>query len=238
MSFLRKLFKNIKASQLVEKILIAAFSVSAGGAVIVYGATVIKENSSGVVDEDDISGRTFGYNNIFNFAASSWVNDNVDVYNMTKTSDKLSFECYADDGRFNKGIITHINAVLGHKYLFSYCVLSSVSFNLDSSGNTANPTTVINMAPTSIPKNSLTNVQMIVEAEGSGLTWRMGRGFTTVQIGDKIEFTNAFIVDLTEWYGAGQEPTTAGEFKSKFPNDYYPYQVNPIQLTKGEINRL
>lgn len=31
------------------------------------------------------------------------------------------------------------------------------------------------------------------------------------------------IDDLTEMFGAGNEPTTVDEFKAKFPNDYYPY---------------
>lgn len=31
------------------------------------------------------------------------------------------------------------------------------------------------------------------------------------------------LFDLTEMYGAGNEPKTVAEFKAKFPNDYYPY---------------
>lgn len=31
------------------------------------------------------------------------------------------------------------------------------------------------------------------------------------------------IDDLTEMFGAGNEPKTVAEFKAKFPNDYYPY---------------
>ena len=31
------------------------------------------------------------------------------------------------------------------------------------------------------------------------------------------------LLDLTEMYGAGNEPTTVEEFKQKFPNDLYPY---------------
>ena len=41
-----KLFKNKKGSQLVEKVLMVAFSVAAGGAVIVYGANVINESKN------------------------------------------------------------------------------------------------------------------------------------------------------------------------------------------------
>ena len=39
--------------------------------------------------------------------------------------------------------------------------------------------------------------------------------------GVKIVFPQLF--DLTEMYGAGNEPKTVAEFKAKFPNDYYPY---------------
>lgn len=31
------------------------------------------------------------------------------------------------------------------------------------------------------------------------------------------------LIDLTEMFGAGNEPKTVAEFKAKFPNDYYPY---------------
>ena len=34
------------------------------------------------------------------------------------------------------------------------------------------------------------------------------------------------LFDLTEMYGAGNEPKTVAEFKAKFPNDYYPYSPN------------
>lgn len=39
--------------------------------------------------------------------------------------------------------------------------------------------------------------------------------------GVKIVFPQLF--DLTEMFGAGNEPKTVAEFKAKFPNDYYPY---------------
>ena len=38
---------------------------------------------------------------------------------------------------------------------------------------------------------------------------------------DKILYPQLF--DLTEMFGAGNEPKTVAEFKAKFPNDYYPY---------------
>ena len=42
-----------------------------------------------------------------------------------------------------------------------------------------------------------------------------------------VQYTNLTLkpqlFDLTEMYGAGNEPKTTAEFKAKFPNDYYPY---------------
>ena len=46
-------------------------------------------------------------------------------------------------------------------------------------------------------------------------------------IGEGATFNNYVIkpqfFDLTEMFGAGNEPKTVAEFKAKFPNDYYPY---------------
>ena len=55
MNFFRKLFKNIKGSSLVEKILVTAFSVAAGGAIILYMSNVIIE-SKNMSGEDILSG--------------------------------------------------------------------------------------------------------------------------------------------------------------------------------------
>lgn len=43
MNLLKKFFKNIKGSQIVEKLMIFGFSVAAGGAVIAYDGNVIIE---------------------------------------------------------------------------------------------------------------------------------------------------------------------------------------------------
>lgn len=46
-------------------------------------------------------------------------------------------------------------------------------------------------------------------------------------IGEGVTFNNYVVkpqfFDLTEMFGAGNEPKTVAEFKAKFPNDYYPY---------------
>ena len=47
---LKRLFKNKKGSELVEKILMVAFSVAAGAAVIVYLVSVINNKKTTSVD--------------------------------------------------------------------------------------------------------------------------------------------------------------------------------------------
>lgn len=46
-------------------------------------------------------------------------------------------------------------------------------------------------------------------------------------VGEGASFNNFTVkpqfFDLTEMFGAGNEPKTVAEFKAKFPNDYYPY---------------
>ena len=54
-----------------------------------------------------------------------------------------------------------------------------------------------------------------------------GERSTGISFKKGIVFNNAIIkpqiIDLTEMYGAGNEPTTVEEFREKFPNELYPY---------------
>lgn len=46
------------------------------------------------------------------------------------------------------------------------------------------------------------------------------------------------IIDLTDWYGAGKEPSTVQEFKDTFYKVYYPTQTTVLYLNKYAINNL
>lgn len=72
-------------------------------------------------------------------------------------------------------------------------------------------------------------------------SWGTDRGNGCIELFDRnVKFGNYYIrvfsgytannvifkpqlFDLTEMYGAGNEPTTVAEFKAKFPNELYPY---------------
>ena len=55
---------------------------------------------------------------------------------------------------------------------------------------------------------------------------------TSFATGDYIDISNCMAIDLTLIYGAGNEPTTVDEFKSRFPLDYYAYNSGTILSAK------
>lgn len=55
-------------------------------------------------------------------------------------------------------------------------------------------------------------------------------------IGDKVTLKNVMFIDLTDWYGAGKEPSTVTEFKERFYRDYYGNCSKSIKLTENMIN--
>lgn len=105
--------------------------------------------------------------------------------------------------------------IIGHKYLWFY--------------QHSNASDVINKAYIELK---------FIDKDGKG-HWFNGteQVYTLSEYAEKFEFhpivkdnttCNGFtfkpqLFDLTEMYGAGNEPKTVAEFKAKFPNDYYPY---------------
>lgn len=105
--------------------------------------------------------------------------------------------------------------IIGHKYLWFY--------------QHSNASDVINSAYIELK---------YVDKDGKG-RWFSGteQVYTLSEYAEKFEFhpivknnttCNGFtfkpqFFDLTEMFGAGNEPKTVAEFKAKFPNDYYPY---------------
>lgn len=52
--------------------------------------------------------------------------------------------------------------------------------------------------------------------------------------GDVTEISNAWMVDLTKMFGAGNEPTAA-QFRAMFPDDYYEYDAGTIKSIAGNL---
>ena len=86
--------------------------------------------------------------------------------------------------------------------------------------------------------NTWTTIEKIKTATDSGTNQlQMGfEGQTTV--GDTMQVRNVQLINLTEWFGAGKEPSTVAEFKEKFIKNYYGTCITPIKLTQKMIEAL
>ena len=51
----------------------------------------------------------------------------------------------------------------------------------------------------------------------------------TKAVGDTWTFKNVMIIDLTQMFGAGNEPTTVEEFRALYPDSYYPYNAGELR---------
>ena len=94
-------------------------------------------------------------------------------------------------------------------------------------------------------KFSMAGFEYLELSTGINYLIKHGNGNTLINIyggydrvGTYITMKNLFIIDLTEWYGAGKEPTTAQEFYSKFTKSLYGDCISPIKLTRYQIEAL
>lgn len=141
----------------------------------------------------------------------------------TITGDICSFTATAQNGNVS---VTKTGLVAGHKYLFScaYKATSGVSVRFRLFGGYKD-----------------------VYKTGTG-SWEIySEVFTQNSIGsnfavwdtrasdwDEISFQHMMLIDLTQMFGAGNEPTSVAEFEKLFPQPYYDYNPGEIISNKTE----
>ena len=179
----------------------------------------------------------YNYNQICrngNFVDSSyWDNDGSTINSVSNNI--LKFTAYEQWGRIQQ---YQLHVEQGHKYLVKANIRQQVSGISNS--------IYIGLRVTA-------NIPLAYSEESKD--WQILAGITDpvaetidnafLYLGDsrtsgwkEIEVKNIIIIDLTEMYGAGNEPTTVEMFLDKFPNDYYCYYQTPIKLTEKMINYL
>ena len=131
-----------------------------------------------------------------------------------------------------------------HKYFFGadfYCETisgkgSSTGLNLYSSGGSY---TIKDGYP--VPEKTWARREAIFtpsrDSSGTIYPWIFMNQRSDAQVGDKLTIKNMIFIDLTDWYGAGNEPTTIEEFKQDFSNLWYPQSTKRL-LNKDMINKL
>lgn len=131
--------------------------------------------------------------------------------------------------------------VAGHQYFYTV----DVKYTTSQTGSayvmqwTGGTTKQIGGSKTKQSLTSWTTLQGVDTPNSGNTLLRIG-GYSTsssynFQTGNTIEMKNCMLIDLTDIFGAGNEPTAA-EFRTMFPNDYYDYapigsqiEVQPAQ---------
>ena len=105
--------------------------------------------------------------------------------------------------------LCNINTVVGHKY-----ALIGIEGGTDSSGLYLYRLRIFNLNPSDFANPNITTATSNI----CSMHIQVAPNITVNNLNCKLQ-----LFDLTEMFGAGNEPKTVAEFKAKFPNDYYPY---------------
>lgn len=126
-----------------------------------------------------------------------------------------------------------LQAVVGHKYFSSYTIRSNTNtaYEDQSFGGSRD---YISPTINNVNQNWSTRERILTAMNTNSWQIYLAGNY---DVGNKYYFKNIMIIDLTDWYGEGNEPTTIEEFKRTFPNKYYPYSQKRL-LNKYMINKL
>ena len=117
--------------------------------------------------------------------------------------------------------------IVGHKYYIGVTCKSSAVANLQLSCSGVSGTAFANL-PANQWKRCTGFWTTSVETEG-----RLYALITsTLTTADTVQFKDAILVDLTQMFGSGNEPSTVAEFEHMFPEAYYPYSAPTLKAVQ------
>ena len=188
-------------------------------------------NDLSVLDEParikQIKGNSIVWNQRIPSAPPAPYNNRVDVgmtadgYSCTVNSVAYSYVGiyyykHTADPRFPEFVDGHIYAVscsyLGSKSATVQMGMGNSLANFSVSGST--PTTLVCICPYA----------------GNSATWQLNSYIDGIKVGDKFDISQVKIYDLTQMFGAGNEPATADEFLARIPKG-----VDMIAYNEGEL---
>ena len=192
-----------------------------------------------------IPGFIYGYNQLFypttsgnwiGNAASATFSDGIITATSTSTANYWGIQHVS-----NKSAPFYKN----HKYYFSAeCYPDTVAGNGSNTGLNLYSTNsgYVYQQSKAIPEKTWTRIESIFtvgkDSSGTIYPWIFTNQRNDRTVGDKVSIKNAMLIDLTEWYGAGNEPTSTTIFSNTFPNSFYPTEQTTTNLLIDEINKL
>ena len=225
-----EILKRYKGTDLIYE----AFSWEQWYQTFLYNALIPQTiNSKNVLNQAkvvEVEGNGVVENQLNNHATRTYTNDNPSNYTDTKTNTGVDLVCTTAGTLTNK-ILTSVDLILGHKYIFVYDILSTLSFNLDTTNTVSGNNRVFNVS--SISANQPTKVITLFDANESPVSWRIARGSTSWTVGATMNITNIMIFDLTLMFGTGNEPTTLTDtrIQALLNRNYIAYNTGAIKDT-------
>ena len=176
-----------------------------------------------------IEGNSVVDNQLNDHATRNYTNDNPSIYTSTKTDTGVDLVCTTSGSATNK-ILTNLDLIVGHKYIAVYDILSTLSFNLDTSSTLSGSNVVYNVS--SITANQQTKVVFMIDASGSTTVWRIARGSTSWTTGATMSITNIMIFDLTQMFPISTPTTiTDTRIQALLNRGYIPYNTGEIKCS-------
>lgn len=132
------------------------------------------------------------------------VNGKISGYlKENKAAQNITFGAFTTSGN-------HYRAIIGHKYMWVFS-----SNNESSTGSVGNK------------YNLKSGVVWKATSNGYCYIYPFGAHSTIIEANTSVEFSAA-LYDLTQMFGAGNEPATIEEFKRLFPRDDYAYNEGEV----------
>lgn len=179
-----------------------------------YTKTVPSGAKLGAVNS--IGGKTIVYNQYANIdgIVTGWA-DNINIYSDLKRLSGHKLYC------MNKCIVKSILYDDRATYLKRFLL-----FDSDDSKNISVENTLIKKEDIQVGK--VFRISKIVQAPSNLIEARV-YNIGDDSIGLAVECnTWVMLIDLTQMFGEGNEPTTVEEFEAMFPNSYYPYSEGEL----------
>ncbi len=186
----------------------------------------------GLAKITDIKGNTLVWNQLIkngNFAdgLTNW----IESYATLSVSNGVCRATFTGSA-WNNDIRQNATIVNGHKYLLSFDYLTSADIGDLAFTSFGDITVFMFRFSSSTTKKHYSAIQTAMNSLTGLVRFTMASNMSSMS-GQYYEVSNVNLFDLTQMFGAGNEPATVEEFASLFPLSYYDYNQGSLLSFNG-----
>lgn len=172
---------------------------------------------------DSVGGKTVVWNQDVPITTNSW---NKNRCSLSLVDGVYEITCTANTHVFFGAYISSSRVIAGHKYLY-LC-----EFKVEATNTPSTFEMLYNAGVESVTSLNtwLPYRKIYTGTANAGTATNMTLRYSAVAdvtVGDKVSVRNAMKIDLTLWFGAGNEPATVEEFLAMYPS-YIPYNAGTL----------